>query len=227
MSTETNTPSRPSPLDALTELQIVHRLSLKALTDLTIDEMAALALEESMALITPDFVFLYGLAEGCLVLQGVRPPGLALPPQREIGECLCGLAAKNRQPIYSLDIHGDGRCTLHECKEAGVRSFVALPLLVGSELLGVLGLAATREWDFGQQGAILEALATTIALALKKVKHCHELRERTLDLESRVADCTTDLAIRTSELERLNRIFVDREFRIKGLKERVKVLEGR
>ncbi|MFW5960063.1 MAG: GAF domain-containing protein, partial [Chitinivibrionales bacterium] len=43
-------------------------------------------------------------------------------------ECLCGKAATELKEIYSEDIHSDSRCTRTECKEAGFRSFAAIPL---------------------------------------------------------------------------------------------------
>ena len=45
------------------------------------------------------------------------------------------------------------------------------------------------------------------------------------NLEEMVKDRTAELDKRTQELEKLNRLFVDREFRIKELTDRVKELE--
>jgi len=227
MTSDPNPAAPPGPiLNSQEKLQVLHGLALTALHDLTINEMADLALDETMNLVAPDLAFLFEAIGEELVLQGVRPPGLASPGKTEIGKGLCGLAAKNRQPLYSMDSHNDARCTLKEYQADELHSFAALPLTVDERLIGVLGLATTRERDFAKEGELLTAMADTIARTIMKARSCHELRERALDLEGRMADCTAELAIRGNELERLNRIFVDREFRIKELRERVKALEG-
>ncbi len=53
------------------------------------------------------------------------------------------------------------------------------------------------------------------------------IRELNANLEQRVAERTAELAARNTDLERFNRLFVDRELRMKELKQRIKELEGR
>ena len=48
-----------------------------------------------------------------------------------------------------------------------------------------------------------------------------------LNLEERVKERTTELEEKTAKLERLNKLFVGRELRMKELKERIKELEER
>ena len=47
------------------------------------------------------------------------------------------------------------------------------------------------------------------------------------ELEISVQDRTKELETKITEIERMNKLFIDREFRIKELKERVKELEGK
>ena len=47
------------------------------------------------------------------------------------------------------------------------------------------------------------------------------------NLETLVNERTTELAEKNIELERFNKLFVDREFRIKELRDKVKELEGK
>jgi GAF domain-containing protein len=203
-------------------LNALHHLCRKAMSATTIAETASLALDEAITAIAPDLAFLYGAGDSNLVLQGVRPAGhIELPANKSIGECLCGLAAREMKPIFSLDIHTDSRCTLPECKAAKVRSFVALPLRGDNELIGVLCLASMTERDFAIEGNFLETMAATVALTIKKAMVLHELGQQALDLQGRLADCTAELSIRNAELERLKKIFVDREFRIKELKDKL------
>lgn len=53
------------------------------------------------------------------------------------------------------------------------------------------------------------------------------VRELNANLEQRVAERTAELAARNEDLERFNRLFVDRELRMKELKQRIKELEER
>ena len=53
------------------------------------------------------------------------------------------------------------------------------------------------------------------------------IRQLNADLERRVAERTAELAARNQDLERFNRLFVDRELRMKELKQRIKELEGK
>ncbi len=53
------------------------------------------------------------------------------------------------------------------------------------------------------------------------------IRELNADLERRVTERTEELAARNRDLERFNRLFVDRELRMKELKQRIKELEGK
>lgn len=224
------TPATTSSADALhrreLELQVLHRLSQAALTTQTSAALTELALAAIMEGVAPEQTFFYRANQGELILQGTLPEeGVVLPERKSVGLCLCGMAASARQAIYSPDIDDDARYALSECKAARVRSFAALPLTVDQELVGVLGLAATTRCDFAQQGPFLETLAAIIALTVKKTTAVQESEERSRELENRVVDRTAELVIRSKELERLNKLFVDREFRIKELKERLKALE--
>jgi hypothetical protein len=45
------------------------------------------------------------------------------------------------------------------------------------------------------------------------------------ELEQRVIDRTAELSVKTTELERINKVFVDRELRMRELKARIAELE--
>ncbi|MDA3937984.1 MAG: transporter substrate-binding domain-containing protein [Spirochaetia bacterium] len=68
-------------------------------------------------------------------------------------------------------------------------------------------------------------LATTDITNLKKAEK--ELQKHKEHLEELVKERTIELEGKNEELEQFNSLFVDREFRIKELRERVKELEGR
>lgn len=214
------------------EQEALYRLSREALGNITSGSIIDLFLDHLMEVARPDQVFIY-LVEGNELREvGVRPiKHFALPEKKLVGECLCGLAAGGSS-IYSLDINGDDRCTLHECKAAGVRSFAALPLAFGNEVLGVIGMASLATRDFAEQKEFLETMAATIALIFKNSQMFQELssssqkmkgliQERTAELEGK----NQEFAIKIDEIERMNRAFVHRELRMVELKKKIKELE--
>ena len=53
-----------------------------------------------------------------------------------------------------------------------------------------------------------------------------EINKLNAELEHRVAQRTAELSAKTAELEKINKVFVDRELRMRELKERIAELEG-
>lgn len=209
------------------ELTALLHLSQTALLGLPLQSVVDCALEHVMTIIAPDQVFVYHATDNALILMGACPTQhYPLPEKEKIGQCLCGLAASLGKPIFSPDIHHDGRCTLNECKKAGVHSIASLPLTVDGELLGVMSLASMRNRDFAAEQGRLERLASATALAIKRTMTFAALEQKIQDLTCQIDDRSTELIIRSKELERLNRLFVTREFRIKSLRELVKTLKG-
>ncbi len=155
-------------------------------------------------------------------------------PVHRVGECLCGLVVSEKKPIYSSDICSDPRCTWGECKKAGLRSYAGFPLWGKDEIIGVLGVLSVTSKEFEKQNTFLETLTNEISFALQNALLHMQLQRHTGELEVKVAERTKDLLQvnislkgKNVELERFNDLFVNREFRIKELKEKIKELEGR
>lgn len=210
-----------------TLLTALNRLSRRAVGSRLLKEVAAVALDGIQEACTPDLALFYLISDDLLVLKEALPSEGHLNEKKKVGDCLCGLAAAEGRPVYSEDIHHDDRCTLGECKEAGMRSFAALPLIHDNETIGVIGIASKTERDFAAEHEFLETLAGTVAVVTKNAILFEALKKQSDTLEEQVRIRTLDLEKKNAELERFNNLFVDRELRIKELKERVMELESR
>jgi PAS domain S-box-containing protein len=190
------------------ELTAIHTLAQRVSSSLSVEQVAKEALEAVVGFISPDLAMLY-LQEGDnLNLMGIGPEGSKYYPGKmpahRVGECLCGLSAQEKKSIFSIDIKNDPRCIWKECKDAGLCSFSALPLLSGDKLIGVLALGSAGERDFKRQAAFLETLAHAIAIGLQNALLYEEVQHYAGRLEQRVEDRTAELENKTGELERAN-----------------------
>jgi PAS domain S-box-containing protein len=168
------------------ELGMLSILGRTVNATLSLEQIAKQSLAGMLSVVRPDMAFLFLRDGDQLVLEEVQPPAarlqLGLMPEHRVGECMCGLAVQEKKPLYSLNIFNDPRCTWQECKKTGLRSFAALPLLNGGEVIGVLGLASAEERDFERQDGFLETLASQVSIALANARLYesarHELAER-------------------------------------------------
>ncbi len=178
--------------DRVRELAALHDLGLNMSRSLALRDVGQAAIDGAVAAVEPDLALLF-LREGQdLVLTSAGPEDSGLehdaPPVHRLGECLCGLAVAEGGGVYSLDIREDPRCTWTECKVAGVRSFAALPLQSGDEVIGVLGLASTTKRDFEAQRSFLETLANETARGIQNALLYEEVTAHGVELELRAAE---------------------------------------
>jgi K+-sensing histidine kinase KdpD len=194
------------------ELSALNAIGYHVGSTLSLDQVIETSLEEIMGCVSADLVMLFLRQGDELYLRGTR----TIHPQAEriemkvhrVGECLCGLAASEGQAHYSSDIHADPLCTWHECKEASIRSFAALPLLSAEETLGVLGIASATVRHFGDQATFLQALSDQIALGLRNALLYQQTQQRATDLEEEIAErmrVEDALRRRNRELELIDR----------------------
>ncbi len=159
--------------------------------DLTVGNAVRTALKHVIRAVEPDVAMLFLLEDGQLILKGLLPEGKGFRvqdfPPHHAGECLCGLAISERTSVFSSDIHTDLRCTLRECREAGLSSFGALPLLSAGEIIGVLGVASNHQRNFADEAAFLETLSSEIAIGLKNNLLYHRAENYALELQARLA----------------------------------------
>jgi two-component system cell cycle sensor histidine kinase/response regulator CckA len=191
------------------ELDKLNALSRKVSASLSPGQVVETALEEIVEATAPDLVMLYLRQEDELRLQGIYPDTFEpqMPHVKRAGECLCGVAVNEGEPVYVTSISDNPRCTLPECKQAGMRSFAALPLFQGTNILGVLGIASTEERDFGRQAAFFQAVAAEVAIGLQNALLHQQVQGHVAELEKEVTQRKkAEDALRLSE-ERFRNIF--------------------
>lgn len=189
------------------ELAVINALGTHVSLTLEPAEVISAALNRIMGSVSPNLALFYLHREGELRLQQSRFTDIQFAEEdaatKKVGECLCGLAAAQRRAVIAADIHRDPRCSLSECKEAGLRSFAALPLLAGDELLGVLSFAWREQIDLADREVFLQALAGQAAIGLNNAILHQKVRSHAEELEKKVAERTTALTEKKHELEGL------------------------
>jgi PAS domain S-box-containing protein len=168
------------------ELTALNNLGRTVNQTLSPETVVSASIKETLRVVQPDLAFLF-LREGeKLHLAGFGPESargtMADMPEHRVGECMCGLAVSQGKALYSRDIFTDLRCTWEECKKAGLRSFAALPLKSGDEIIGVLGLASAGERVFEGQAVFLETLAGQIAAGLRNALLHEQVQRRVQEL---------------------------------------------
>jgi sigma-B regulation protein RsbU (phosphoserine phosphatase) len=93
-----------------------------------------------------------------------------------LGHGITGAAVDNRQPVLVRDTRGDAR---YIQSTEGIRSEVAVPLIVPDRLLGVMDLESTQVGQFTEDHLrMLELLAPLIANSVENARLYEELGER-------------------------------------------------
>ncbi|NOY98474.1 MAG: transporter substrate-binding domain-containing protein [Chloroflexi bacterium] len=187
------------------ELTALNTLSRNVNRSLSLDEVVSSAVDGMLDAAHPDLAFFFLRDGDRLLLKGIAPQHaeqrFGEVPEHRVGECMCGLAVSTKKKLYSLDIFTDTRCSWEECKRAGLRSFAALPLVSGEEVIGVIGLASETERDFRQQSEFLETLTSQVAISLQNALLHDRIQNYAAELEKRVAERTAELVTKNSELE--------------------------
>lgn len=125
-----------------------------------------------------------------------------------LGEGFTGKVAVTRIPTLVDQLSTDPRTEFAAIRDLNLANFASYPLVARDRLLGVLNLFTLGESRFtANDVGLLAALAAQASLALDHVTRMEELVER------------------NNELERFNRLAVDRELRMIELKKKIRELE--
>jgi PAS domain S-box-containing protein len=180
------------------EIIALNSLSRKFNSVLSFETVVHEGLSDLQKILHADLVFLFLLDEGKLTLRETLPPEAKSRtrhfPDHNLGECLCGLAAKEAKLIHSDDIHSDCRCTWEECKAAGFKSFAALPVMFGEEVLGVIGIAWDEVQVLAPKSKFLENIGLVISNAFTNARLYAEAKN---ELAERLK---TETALMASEI---------------------------
>ncbi len=182
------------------EMEAMNKMSQTVSAHLSIDTIVTATLDELQSIFNPDLSLLFLRQGETLVLQGssTSSPGIKYDRSitHRVGDCLCGAAAKGGISIYSEDIFSDPRCTMEECKAAGIHSFAALPLQSGNETIGVLAVASKAKKDFSDMSSFLETIAAEVALGLHNAQMYESLKVHSETLDRINADLSTEITAR-------------------------------
>lgn len=208
------------------QVEVLNRLTRRAITSRSMKEVVQVALDGVAKACSPDIALYYTITDEWLTLQGSIPAEEEhIVEKKKVGVCLCGLAAEQGIPVFSEDIDRDVRCTLNECKDAGIRSFAALPIMHNNAVVGVLGIASKSEKKYSDERDFLETLAATVGIVAQNAQLIEKIKNESEILEQKVEERTRELEEKNEELQRFNKLFVDREFRIKELRDQVAELK--
>ncbi|HWR89885.1 MAG TPA: PAS domain S-box protein [Dissulfurispiraceae bacterium] len=194
------------------ELLALHAFTTEVSSILSVSGVVDKTIKQIAAVLEPDAVFLFLREDDTLLLRGHwerTSGGMQIAPDiKKVGVCLCGLAVSECRPHYSKDINTDPLCTLNECKEAGIRSFAALPLTYRDRVLGVLSLASFRDRDFAGQQTFLGILTSHVSSALQNAYY-HEQMQRYTEAITEELRERTQAETRLRESEQRYRTLVE------------------
>jgi PAS domain S-box-containing protein len=170
----------------------------------SIDQLVSYTRKQLIEAIAPDIVIVYLFEAEGLVMQGERPDIAGFSEKLEVGECFCGLAASEGTIITSTDIRSDPRCALDACRNSGIRSFCAVPLVVEDTIIGVLAVGSNTERDFSKDELLLDTFAGQLAIGFNNAKLFDQLQKSHGDLERRVNERTAKLNEANRQLRKKN-----------------------
>ncbi len=149
-----------------TELSALLNRFLPAVTALTGADCAAISLLEPDGFVYHDY-YQYHL------------PTPVPPSRRPVGEGIVGQVIRDRA-AYRVDEYRDHPAALPTWIQAGVHSLLSVPLLVGDEAVGALGLFTVGEVrPFGPEAtASAEAAARLVAVAIQRARLFEQERKQ-------------------------------------------------
>lgn len=162
------------------ELEAINAMSRSVSMNISLDQVLDAALNQLVNTLSPDLVLIYLIEDqqnknSQMRLKSVKQSDNILmfgKQQKDIlcvGECLCGIAAQDKNPVFALNLNTDQRCTNSECKMAGIHSYAAIPLMNRDRLIGIVGIGSCDKRDFSVQSKFLQSLASIITISIANI----------------------------------------------------------
>lgn len=156
-------------------------------------------------------IYIYDIASKRLVMgacAGLSKEHAQDLKSLKLGQGITGKVAITRAPILVDDFSSDMTSEFPWMQAVNIRNFASFPLLVKNRLLGIINFFTVGTVLLtGRDFSLLSVLAAQVSLSLDHMVRVEELRDR------------------NAELEKFNRLAVDRELRMVELKKRVRELE--
>ena len=107
------------------------------------------------------------LRDGVLQLaahRNIPPPVVQIIGTVPVGKGIAGLAAERREPVTICNLQTDSSGQARPgAKATGMEGSLAVPMLVGGELRGVLGIARAEAYDWSEsETALVLAIAARL-----------------------------------------------------------------
>lgn len=173
----------------VTELHTVGEINRHITATLDLDEMLPLILNKAMELVnvTNGMLQLVDETTDELVVRLCHGP-LLIPLEQtrlKLGEGITGRAALEKRSLIVPDVTQLPWREIYREFRPNIRSELAVPLLIGSQCLGVLNFEHTRPGYFNEdQAEIIEALANQAAIAIQNAQRYNELAQTKGNLDA-------------------------------------------
>jgi PAS domain S-box-containing protein len=177
-------PARAGLAEALERERFVARISARVRSELDIDELLRVAVEETGRALAVDRCLIRLGPRGDIPTAQWQAPGLE-PVKAGRRLAVSNLAAKRRQTVAvedvetAMELDDPSLGGLDTLQGLGSRAVLAVPIIIFDELIGVLALHRTQpgRWS-DEEIALTEAVAREIGLALRVAQLLRENEKR-------------------------------------------------
>jgi transcriptional regulator with GAF, ATPase, and Fis domain len=178
-------------------------------------------------------------------MDGVEEDTLKKIKHLPLEESISGIAVKEKKIVKSWEIEKEKNFNPEILKlflNKKFKNIISIPLLYKEDVIGSINMFYKEKPEYTDSDyKVLSGISSAIAMALKnaiyisKIKEEMEMRKKAESkikedaekLEEIVKDRTSELEEKNKKLKHFNDLFVNREFRIKELRDEVAALKAK